>query len=437
MFTLYRLLPLSVRPTYYYNLRAALFNGVALGIGQLFHTIAAKQLGASSAMLAAIDSMNGLGMIAAFFVGGMVVGRRKIPFVFWPRMTSALAFFMLGYVNVALGFCLLAGSVGMISQAGIPAMASVMRVNFPARIRGMIMGFTRRWFFLTALLASLVASEVIQRWPGTWRGILPIGGFCALVAGFLLQRIRVRGEGEHGPTPEPPPFRPLHPFRVLVRNVRFRHYTTAFFIFGFANIMMRPVLPLVLKQDMGADFRQMQWAWSIIPQIVLILTVSFWGKIIDRSNPITMRSWMNMLWAFMPLLIFSAYFLPPFLPFRAEAIWFAYAGRGLQGLVSGGQGIIWHLGIMYFARRDNVPTYMAAHIGLTGLRAAIAPWVATLLVRLMGDNETARASLFLISSLLMFYSATLLMRLARRMRAESGGRLPSFTEREEAEENGA
>ena len=35
MFTLYRQWPLSVRPTYYYNLRAALFNGVALGIGSL------------------------------------------------------------------------------------------------------------------------------------------------------------------------------------------------------------------------------------------------------------------------------------------------------------------------------------------------------------------------------------------------------------------
>jgi hypothetical protein len=298
------------------------------------------------------------------------------------------------------------------------------------------MGFTRRWFFLTALTVSLVASEVIQRWPGSWRGILSIGGVAAVVAGFLLQRIRVRGEGEHSPAPAPPPFRPLQPFRVLLANRRFRHYTTAFFIFGFANIMMRPVLPVVLKQDMGADFRQMQWAWSIIPQIMLILTVSFWGRIIDRSNPVTMRSWMNLLWASMPLLIFAAYFLPPFLPFRAEPIWFAYGGRILQGLVFGGQGLIWHLGIMYFARKEDVPTYMAAHIGLTGLRATLAPWTATLLVRLMGQDETARASLFLISGLLMIYAATLLMRLAARMRRENGGRLPSFTEHEEAEENG-
>ncbi len=428
-----------MRPTYYYNLRAAIFNGVALGVGDLFANIAAKQLGASSLHLAMIHSMMGLGMIVAFFVGGLAAGRRKVPFVFWPRMTSGIGFFILGWVSLPLGFCLLAGSIGLVGQAGVPAMAGILRVNYPARIRGMITGFTRRWFFLVSLVVSLAASEIIQRWPGSWRAILPVGGVSALIAGFMLHRIKVRGEAHLEPA-DAPPFRPLEPFKVLVRDERFRQYTTAFFIFGFANIMMNPVLPIVLKTDMHADFRQMQWAWSILPRILMILTVGFWGKLMDRSNPLTMRGWMNLLWAMLPFMVFLAPLEPLVIGgtgLAVKPLWFVYTGRSCQGLVVAGQGLIWHLGIMYFARKEDVPLYMSVHIGLTGLRASVAPWVGPLIVRLLGEDAGARKMLFLISAGMMVFASFLMLRLARRIKREHGGTIPSFADREEAEERSA
>jgi len=439
VFTLYRLLPLSVRPTYYYNLRAALFNGVALGVGHLFHTIAAQVLGASAWHLALIDSLAGVGMIMAWFVGSFVGQRRKMPFVFWPWVASAVMYFLLGWVSVPLGFCVLAGSLTLVGRVSMPAAAGIMRANYPARIRGMITGFTRRWFFLVATLTALVGSELIHHWPNTWRGILATGGVCSLIAAFLFCRIRVRGEARLETAP-PRPTGLLEPFRVLVRDRNFRSYIIAFFIFGAANLMMRPLLPIVLKEDMDADFRQMQWAWSIIPNLLVVLTVGLWGKVLDRSNPITMRAWMNTIWAIMPLLVFLAPDGPLKLGsggFRIQPLWFVYAGRFCQGLVFGGQGLVWALGVMYFARKDQVPLYMGVHVGLTGLRATLFPLAGPLIVKLMGEGADARRQLFLLAAGLIMLSTLLMFRLAARIKREHGGRIPSFADHEAAEENGA
>ena len=432
MFTLYRQLPLSVRPTYYYNLRAAIFNGVAMGTGQLFHTIATKILGASSWQLAIIDGLTGVGMFAAFFLGALVTGRRKMPFVLWPQVCCFAGYLLLGFVAGPLWFCLLAGGMLLAAQTGIPAMAGMMRQNLPARLRGRVMGFTRRWFFLTALIVTLVGSELITReetaW--TWRLILPLGGVAALISGLLWYRIRVRGERRIEDR-QAPPFRPFAPFRFLLEDRDFRHYTTAFFIFGFANLMMRPILPVVLKEDMGADFRQMQWAWSIAPTACTILTVGLWGRLVDRKNPLALRATMNLVWAIMPLAVFLA---PPMLPMEVNPVWLVCAGRLLQGLVMGGSMLLWHLGIMYFAKKEDVPAYMAVHIGMTGVRISLAPWISTLLVELMGGDSDARAMLFLIVAMLMVYAGTLMLRLSHRIRKTHGGQMPSFAEREEAED---
>jgi hypothetical protein len=193
----------------------------------------------------------------------------------------------------------------------------------------------------------------------------------------------------------------------------------------------------VLKTDMDASFREMQWAWSIIPRVLVIATVGLWGRLMDRSNPLTLRGGMNLTWAVMPLLVFLA---PPFLPLPVDPLWFAYAGRLIQGAVIGGSGLIWHLGVMYFARKEDVPAYMSVHIGMTGLRATVAPWAGPLLVRWLGGEgggaaaADARAMMFLVVALLMVYAGTLMLRMARRIRKEHGGTIPSFTEQEEAEE---
>ena len=75
MFSIYEDLPLSVRPTYFYALRAAVVGAVAAGVASLLSNIATKILQASQWDLAVLNSLQGAGMLLAFFWGGFAARR--------------------------------------------------------------------------------------------------------------------------------------------------------------------------------------------------------------------------------------------------------------------------------------------------------------------------------------------------------------------------
>ena len=236
-----------------------------------------------------------------------------MPLVFWPSVMSASIFFCLGLVGTPAVFCLLAGLMDFINNVGAPARAGILSANYPARIRGMITGFTSRWAMLIAAVVGYAGSMVIgqKQLAWTYQGILPIGGCCALIAAFIYGRIRVRGENRLEEEPaEPAPFPALAALKVLRNDRRFRTYMIDFFIFGLANLMVSPIIPIVLRDDLKASLNEMQITTTIIPQVLGVLTVGLWGRVLDRSNPIVMRGFMNIVWAALPLTYFCAFFVP-------------------------------------------------------------------------------------------------------------------------------
>jgi hypothetical protein len=159
--------------------------------------------------------------------------------------------------------------------------------------------------------------------------------------------------------------------------------------------------------------------------------VGMWGRVLDRSNPIVMRGYMNLIWALLPL----AYYLAPrqtvhFGALAIPPVAFVWIGTFFQGAVAAGQGLIWTLGAMYFAKKEDVSLYQGVHIGLTGVRSLCGAFLGPLVVALLGGGPEARQKLFLIATAGMVFSGLLMLRLARKMRREMGGRLPRFSELE-------
>ena len=80
------------------------------------------------------------------------------------------------------------------------------------------------------------------------------------------------------------------------------------------------------------------------------------------------------------------------------------AGRFILGLARGGGSLAWNLGHNDFASQKLLAAYMGAHVTLTGIRGAVAPFVGILLylgwsdVAFLPDFEGIGMGVFLLAA---------------------------------------
>jgi hypothetical protein len=137
-----------------------------------------------------------------------------------------------------------------------------------------------------------------------------------------------------------------------------------------------------------------------------------------------MRALTTTIWSMQPLLLFTGPSIAAAtgLPFELTV----YVAYGMMGLAQGGSTLIWGLGAMYFADRQDVPVYMGVHTGLTGLRRMLAPLVGAVIVSQYSFN-----AVFGVAWGLQLLAVAMVFTLARF--ESHGGRLEPFAEREERE----
>ena len=164
--------------------------------------------------------------------------------------------------------------------------------------------------------------------------------------------------------------------------------------------MLMPLVHMVLRDDMNASYIEAALVLSVIPMGVRILSVAIMGWVLDRYNPVTVRAWVLAGFVAAQLLFFAGV--------MKGSMPMLYLSSVLNGLAMGGANLLWMLGVMYFAKREDVPLYMGLHTTLTGVRGLIAPWVGILLAETLGGARyiwPISAAMVAVASLMMFRMA--------------------------------
>ena len=106
-----------------------------------------------------------------------------------------------------LAFLFLLGLFNLLDSISRPALAVIIRLNYPAESRGWVTGRLRRLSAGTFLLAALATAWVLDR-AGTWpviQAALVTAAVLQTLAHLAFSRIRVRpeprGEADAEPTP--------------------------------------------------------------------------------------------------------------------------------------------------------------------------------------------------------------------------------------------
>ena len=344
--------------------------------------------------------------VTSFVWAWLARGRKKVPFVNVLQIGTLLLIACVALlpteppgdilltVLIVLARCLTTGIVTMRSI--------VWRMNYPRSVRAQITGRFTLLFSLIGAIGPLVAYALVDMDQDAFRIVYPASVVVAAFGVFNFSRIRLRHEAELLRYERQPAARPerhgaagsIYEFNppadaasetrenfwtVLRRDKSYRGYMLWQFVAGAAN-MMGEVVIIAAIADMTrgwyAEYFTAITLTTAIPMLFAVVTLPYWARYLDRVHVAEFRSKQGWWWVSNQAVQWLGLFLFTGLGWWWLGLIVTAAARVLQGIARGAGMLAWNLGHNDFADRKMVAIYMGIHVTLTGVRGAVAPFVA-------------------------------------------------------------
>ena len=188
----------------------------------------------------------------------------------------------------------------------------------------------------------------------------------------------------------------------------FARYELGFMIYGFGFFFVMPLLADHCARDLGLGYAVFGYA-AAIQQVVQALVVPVLGTLWDRIGTARTAQWSFLLLA--PFALAMVF---------VERPWEVYCAFALFGLAMSGVHVVWNLGSVEFAGREDSSRFMTVHATCVGVRALIAPALAYAIQAWRGHD--ARYA-FLAATAFFLVSVAVMRRLERAVAADDPGGL--------------
>lgn len=278
-------------------------------------------------------------------------------------VAAAAAAFMVPVIWPTHSVYVVGATMGTLLVALVtPFLTQMYQDNVPARERGALFGRVAMLRTFTGSVFGLGAGWLLTQNPDWWRGLMLIYAFAAAFSAFCFSRIPGK------PLAATAARNPFHSLRYLVTDRRFLLLQISWFLVGFGTLMTGPLRVEVLanpKYGVALDAAQIALYVSTIPTVVRLVCSPLWGRVFDRYSFFTMRVVLNLGFA-LSIIAFFANGSP-------AGLWI---GAITVGIANAGGDIAWSLWATKYTTPDKVADYMAAHTFITGIRGALAPFLA-------------------------------------------------------------
>ena len=388
-------------------------------------TIGIKALRAADWHLALPTSLSGIGLFLTLALGVWMARRPKLPFILVPGFASCAACLGMTLAPDPLAFLFLLGLFNLLDSISRPALAVIIRLNYPAESRGWVTGRLRRLSAGTFLLAALATAWVLDR-AGTWpviQAALATAAALQMLAYLAFSRIRVR--------PEPRGQADADALALVGQSAlvaalaavwgdrRFLRYLWGSVLFQLGNELYNPIVRPFLSTELHFDYTQCVFIADVLPSLFSLATTPRLGAWLDGTNPLIAWSLIRLGWGIDPLLLA----LSPIWPAGAMAI--AATARLIRGGVMNASYILWwELGGNYFAtRRELTSVYVGASFSVNGVQRMVGPPLGAYL-----GSVLSRRSVLVIGGVMVLVAAYLARRQAEDEKVD--GRYPTFADKE-------
>jgi MFS family permease len=276
-----------------------------------------------------------LANILSFFWSGLSQGKPKRPLIAGMLCMMMLCAMLIAAIPSGpaagpLGLWLLLGIalVGRVCWSGyITLRPTIWRANYPASSRTRIVGLVSGIEVLVIALVGAGMSFLLDKYPESFRIILPLAAMVGLLGVLCITRLPIRKEAS------------------LLAGERAHKDALAFTQFQSVLVV------------------------SSVPLLVTVLSIPLWRAFLDRSHVVHFRAIHG--WVFVLASVFYTIGA-----ITDNAPWY-FVGAACMGVGFGGGSMAWNLGHVDFARPSETSRYMATHVTLNGIRGLIAPIFVT------------------------------------------------------------
>ncbi len=273
-------------------------------------------------------------------------------------------------------------------SAILPFLTSIYNDNYPSDQRGELFSKPLQMTVGISVLFGFLASQALDLSLDNYVYIYLFLGLCGLGKAFAIFSIPSKNieKGYENP---------FGNLKYIFKDRLFGYVLLTWFIMGFANLWIQPLrVDYVTSREWGIEGSAtlVNLIVNIIPHTLLLLFLPFWGKLFDKVNFITLRIFLNILFASGIALFFST---------KDPVI--IGIGSGLIGVAFSGGSIAWNLWITKFAPPGKATAYMSVHVFLTGIRGTVGPALGFWTVGKIGPRAIGfiSAGMMIIATLML------------------------------------
>ena len=347
--------------------------------------VAYKGLEAPEVLVTTILACNMLGMMLGGTMAGLLHHRPKVACLKYVLLGISVIMLTISVTPWAerhyhVGAYVFLGQI-FLAQLGLGMMitlrSAVWRTNYPTAHRGKIVMVIGLAMAVANFVAITLFTAGMDHLSISFGNVYVISGVFGIFSAFLMGRIRLHRERQilRGLT-ENSARRPhiLAGLAVLRTDRRFRRYMSWQMFSGFSTMIVETILVFIVTDVFASNWLEGGSALAAIPMLVAGASSPFWAGLFDRTDIFRMRFYGALAWALSRVMLGVAVLM--------GSMELLFVSRVLAGTAMGGGMIAWRLGHMAFAPVSEDSLYMGAHIGLTGLRGIVAPFIGVALYRL-------------------------------------------------------
>src|SRR3989338_6616004 len=187
-------LPLFVRHTFYYDLKAAILFGIFGGALLPFIAIVGRKIGATEFQIALLMAAPYIANTFALLWTEDVFGTGRVWYVVWPNVIGRAVLISMFFVIDPFAYTLVIFIYMLITAIPFPSYASVMKTNYPGRERGRLMSYIRVGTACSWIIASRVAGWVLEKGTENYHYRFSVASLFRILSALEVGNIRIRWE---------------------------------------------------------------------------------------------------------------------------------------------------------------------------------------------------------------------------------------------------